>query len=1252
MKRILVFLSVLLYAGIASAKITIPAGVVGSCITKHFTPADVNGVAAAREYRDMVLTGSGVTVDGLYRVCVAGGLDINKPEGKTKCRTFVQELITLGAVKYYRVCNADKGKSGGKEFCINDFFTNKAFGGTQVDIRTARGLASEYIRIKHKDKNVVCAETSYPCGPGSVDDCLTCTSPAIKTYYDFVFDDAAETSDVDISMGIESSLCRIHGTEYQHNSPGAGGRSFCETKDKALCAKISDSAKRFGYSASIVWNDGPCILRQTGPTSKSRLRTAFGIDNMAFRNGAVQLNANSALDSQIKTFVISEIAPTKLTSFKCNNASTSLYDFSGMVTETDDVLTCYVNGQPVDFLFDDLSESWAITARGGAQGMDCIVSGGTFTGKNCTHLTEIQCKKLAEQNIANCPECKVVQWDATNQICVLPSSTSATNLDKGLKITGTVVGGALSVVGSVALIATTAPVSGFVAVATIVLEVGSIVGTAIEVGSQIQIDKQAQEFLIEIAKCNSQSCAEKHFAESFQRMANLAPDFTDTEINAIDSEFARLARLLPADSSIYTGGIQDNQLALTDPNSWEPEQVWRAVGVGLQTLPMVFATGVKIVDMVNKNGSRVVNIMDETTDVLKRGFAKLRGNKSTQSASDMASAALSGNRRIVADRTVLERLSGVYDVLGRHPKSSYSMKLGDLTPGEEHALREMLDGLGASGVTYVEKTDSKLGRVLQIRDKNYRADKLDILKATVEAKYSEAEDFINTFVDSHLVAEEKHVSTLFSDEITKASDRIANAQTIEEAEQELKRAQAALDKIRTSSSDTHIMLDELHADYDVFSNMTANIALSTGDQKVNSIDNYLSRAEDAVRKAIDALDEKRIKLDELARMKQSAIREADIEAAFATADARRTNAPEYITEPVTYFRRIDYTNTKSPDEIVQILKNSGINASTDASDKTAWVVNRAGTSGYELVSPFLSPDTAPQQFDAVNDLLARNGVDMVGAVAPTKISQIDPTVTTGISRTQARANIRNYFEQNPAIAREMGVSSASTDEELLKALVNKEMPMYEGEHFSNVMSTYSGEDVIFRGQKFATSDPGSTYANMAPKAGVTGTPLASGNIDYAKGFSGGVANVSIGGAGDSAMKVGKIKVDNRNAGFLNVVENNDKNVWYGNTDVESLTDTSIKGTTSQSDIWSETIITPQDNPVRDRYMVLNSKYYKLDDTRPEHRLIMDAFAPDLTKTYGAPMLQRIESVKSGMTDGVVETYDIDADVLKNLSGAK
>ena len=197
----------------------------------------------------------------------------------------------------------------------------------------------------------------------------------------------------------------------------------------------------------------------------------------------------------------------------------------------------------------------------------------------------------------------------------------------------------------------------------------------------------------------------------------------------------------------------------------------------------------------------------------------------------------------------------------------------------------------------------------------------------------------------------------------------------------------------------------------------------------------------------------------------------------------------------------------------------------------------------------------------------------------------------------------------------------------------------------------AGQDVLYRGQKFSTSDPGSAYANMSPKAGTTGNALGTTDHVYAVSYAGtGIS--SNGGAGLSAEHVGVQEVGNRRVGFLNVYKNSDKNVFYNNATIEDLSDDVLKNPLSSPGASNipETLITPQDNPIVDRYITTNGKFFtKLDENDEVHKLIMDAMAPDLSKTYNSEMLQRIENIKSGMTNGVPQTYNLPENVMNSVS---
>lgn len=506
-------------------------------------------------------------------------------------------------------------------------------------------------------------------------------------------------------------------------------------------------------------------------------------------------------------------------------------------------------------------------------------------------------------------------------------------------------------------------------------------------------------------------------------------------------------------------------------------------------------------------------------------------------------------------------------------------------------------------------------------------------------KLDDAADTLNRVTEARLMLQ-KQAETA-KNLLVNNVDLIKNASNIEEAEKYADEASQLAFVLQNQVDEAaSIMAGLLKNNTE---QETVVEALRVAQQYKDDIERTAKQAKEIADQSRSALEAKRVQLNK-SKM-------ADVEAAIAKADARRTNTSEYITEPVMYFRAIDEYTAKSPEEMVKILNDAGIHASLDASDKTAWVINKSSVSSdgrqYELISPFLSPESAAEQFDIVNDILQDKGVKLIGAVTPTTISQIDPTVVTGVSRTQAHSNIRKYFEDNKEILDGIGLSiDTATDEDLLNVLIAR--TAFNGfQDEASVAKQYDAGNVLFRGQKFSTSDVSSAYANMAPKPGTSGNSLATVTVGQASGYSGANGWGSNGGAGLSASYVGEQKVGSSNVGFLNVYENNEQNVFYVDTGIENMTDTSVDPPLSnpRASSTAETLITPRDNPVIARYIVIDGRYTKLDENSTTDRLIMDAFAPDLSKTYGEPMLQRIENVKSGMTDGTVQTYDLSTDVM-------
>ena len=590
-------------------------------VVKEFVSAD-KMVSVISEYNNQLKqsNGTGISAQKLWNICAIAGWDIKQPSGKSQCQKFVNALVEKSSIKFYHACDKQyKGKAG--YICVDDFFTNKIYGGTQVNLTPGQTLAKEYARLKHNDSTVQCRNKF---DPGTLDDTLMCTSHNKNAYYEFVFDDLEEPKDQTIKNSIQNAICRMYDAKPTTAGCAGGGTNVSGTTtcwsascaaDSAKCAKINQSMAKFGYSA--IYKDNKCEINFNSINDKSELKTAYGIDNFVFCHGIQVANAPN-VETYLKQY-IAERAGVSASSVKCESGfNTYTGDGcarNGITDFKDDIKTCRVGNNQIDFVFDDINEKWKKTVEGGVQGMSCIVTGGTYSGERCIGLGEQQCNTLRQSNLKECPECKAAKWDKETQSCLLPSSKSAQNLQKGVNIS-LIVGGA--VVG-VALTVVTAGAAG-APVTAIVLTGIETVGAGIELTSQLKINGIADDFLVESNKCKNATCAKKMLSQNLQRMANYANDMTAAEADAVDTEMARLANLIPDDDEIWATmlvngtDMADNKLGFFDTDSWEPEQVWRAVGIGLQLASLI--TG--ITKWAISKSSRVV----KSTAAIKQKFAR------------------------------------------------------------------------------------------------------------------------------------------------------------------------------------------------------------------------------------------------------------------------------------------------------------------------------------------------------------------------------------------------------------------------------------------------------------------------------------------------------------------------------------------------------------------------------------------------------------------------------------------------------
>ena len=564
------------------------------------------------------------------------------------CRCSPSKTSDLPPLVYYQVCGNDQGKTDGDEICVDEFFED-----TRVQPNQAIALASEYARVKENDENIICNETPRNCRINIVTngDCIQCTSRgAEKKYYEFRFRRVDATGDANIQQSVLTSLCKLYDTNvsvgkagFIPGNPITPGSGFCRTDDSTVCQKINDSAARFGYQAQMglvevsdrrsvtQQHDDVCVLLRS-VTSVDNLRTMDDIDPYYFKNQGIQLQLGTDIENRICTYVQNTIHPTALTDCRCNDNTTPIRDVTSRLTvgPNDDVITCRINGQTVDFVFDDLSEASNINRRAGEQAMDCIVQGGTYDGKHCLHLNQEQCNALANANLQSCPECRKVKWNPDEEICELPNSESAQNLKRGLEITGQVA----LITGAAALTIVTGGGG-----AGIVVMVGlETVGGAMSVVAMDKQHEAAYDFLTESNRCKDPSCAEDLIKTNLQRLANLLKNFDDVQIAAIDTELERLIELLPNDSKLFTEfeslSPADLQKGFFDPESWEPEDVWETVGNVLSITTVIASIGSAALRQLTRatraittrvnTGTRAVTISNKADDVfsLTRAQAK------------------------------------------------------------------------------------------------------------------------------------------------------------------------------------------------------------------------------------------------------------------------------------------------------------------------------------------------------------------------------------------------------------------------------------------------------------------------------------------------------------------------------------------------------------------------------------------------------------------------------------------------------
>ncbi len=569
--------------------------------------------------------GAGVNTRDLAATCVAAGWNLGRQSGIDKCSKFVAALVKASTTDFYHVCKSGVTPgNGGTGQCFKEEFKK-----VKVDMRSAPYLAKKLVVNKTGD-GVMCAMEEKNWWTHNYDDYVPCTSVSKNKFYEVKFDSVREKNDKTRRDGIVRAVCDVlHNAPFTAGGCTGGGTNVsaqfvcweptCAAANADACSKIDKDLHDFGFAAK--WNDTKCEISFETIRDTSGLKTAFGLDRFAFCRD-IQIAANASLDSQIEAYVRSHVN-VPVTSFSCVQSDVS-YTGGGCTTKAgnirDDVLKCFVNGQEVDFVFDDLSETRKKISDGGYQGISCIAADGSFDGKRCQSLNEQGCNIVKQQSASVCPDCKTVYWDADKQVCVLPSAKAATNLQKGLEIAGYT---GLVVTAVALTVFSGGSASG---VWVVVANVGT--GLTVAGGTMATASKVATEYFVytdkfasDLNKCLNSTdvqCAKDMLQKNLQKMVSYEKNLTNAEKKTLDESFAKLFKKIPAEDEFWNW--------LDDPKVWncnsrgdcvvkEKTQFWQSV----RTIGDVSM----ILGGVLKSFAQIASTMTQTTSVI-RGIGETR----------------------------------------------------------------------------------------------------------------------------------------------------------------------------------------------------------------------------------------------------------------------------------------------------------------------------------------------------------------------------------------------------------------------------------------------------------------------------------------------------------------------------------------------------------------------------------------------------------------------------------------------------
>ena len=524
----------------------------------------------------------------------------------------------INNLKYYEVCGDHKGKSGGTEVCVEGVFNWVNIGRLQ-----ASGLAEEYARVRYND-TIHCDTVNIR--PSWNDDYVKCTSMNSKRYYEFQFDDVKESIDSALQKALVLGICKIHNVSSDINKiPGGySGALRCNT---ACTSDMTKTARVFGLSAKTSGNTCNFSgLSMSAADAESKLAKIDGIDNYVFFHG-VQIQGSQNVISQLRQYIKSTGKTVR--TFDCNKNVGEIKN--SFLAGDDDVMRCKLNGQPIDFVFDDFSESWLYVQEVGESKMQCIVSGGKFAGQECYGLTQKQCTDANAIYLKQNPGASGFRWDGKE--CVSIDANEAQFYDGAIQV-GT---------GVIALV--DCAVGTHLGCVLVMVETA---GLATEMTTGVAIENRAGEFLSVSTRCKKRDCAISTI-QNAGHVLSVMGALDATSLDSVDKELARLVGYLePEDLS----GVSDDdwdeivrQLGGDPEDAGGTALVWlNRIGLGAQFLS-IGTSGLRLTakaitklagkgSRISRAASTVVRVLDTSGDAARAANNASDAARAANNASD------------------------------------------------------------------------------------------------------------------------------------------------------------------------------------------------------------------------------------------------------------------------------------------------------------------------------------------------------------------------------------------------------------------------------------------------------------------------------------------------------------------------------------------------------------------------------------------------------------------------------------------